>query len=77
MEDCKRQRSESSTGEEVSHPTHIAVSYIDKHYPQYKSVSTVVRVVRAVLMRLGPIGIMTLRSHRLFPLQRSPLYECH
>ncbi|KAH0953262.1 hypothetical protein HN011_000922 [Eciton burchellii] len=37
MEDCKRQRSESSTGEEVSHPTHIAVSYIDKHYPQYKS----------------------------------------
>jgi len=42
MEDCKRQRSESSTGEEVSHATHIAVSYIDKHYPQYKSVSTIV-----------------------------------
>lgn len=37
MEDCKRQRSESSTGEEASHATHIAVSYIDKHYPQYKS----------------------------------------
>lgn len=39
MEDCKRQRSESSTADDVSHATHIAVSYIDKHYPQYKSVS--------------------------------------
>lgn len=37
MEDCKRQRSESSTADDVSHATHIAVSYIDKHYPQYKS----------------------------------------
>lgn len=39
MEDCRRQRSESSTADDVSHATHIAVSYIDKHYPQYKSVS--------------------------------------
>ncbi|XP_011164803.1 muscarinic acetylcholine receptor DM1 isoform X2 [Solenopsis invicta] len=37
MEDCRRQRSESSTADDVSHPTHVAVSYIDKHYPQYKS----------------------------------------
>ncbi|XP_014484606.1 PREDICTED: muscarinic acetylcholine receptor DM1 isoform X2 [Dinoponera quadriceps] len=35
MEESKRPRSESSTGEEASHATHIAVSYIDKHYPQY------------------------------------------
>lgn len=41
MEDGRRQRSESSTGEDVSHATHIAVSYIDKHYPQYKNVSNV------------------------------------
>lgn len=41
MEDGRRQRSESSTGEDVSHATHIAVSYIDKHYPQYKSVSKI------------------------------------
>lgn len=39
MEDSRRQRSESSTADDVSHATHIAVSYIDKHYPQYKSVS--------------------------------------
>jgi len=36
MEDSRRQRSESSTADDVSHSTHI---YIDKHYPQYKSVS--------------------------------------
>ncbi|XP_070520969.1 muscarinic acetylcholine receptor DM1 isoform X2 [Cardiocondyla obscurior] len=38
MEDGRRQRSESSTADDVSHATHIAVSYIDKHYPQYMSV---------------------------------------
>ncbi|KAG5346857.1 ACM1 protein, partial [Acromyrmex charruanus] len=37
MEESRRQRSESSTADDVSHATHIAVSYIDKHYPQYKS----------------------------------------
>ncbi|KYN27700.1 Muscarinic acetylcholine receptor DM1 [Trachymyrmex cornetzi] len=42
MEESRRQRSESSTADDVSHATHIAVSYIDKHYPQYKSVSIVV-----------------------------------
>lgn len=36
----RRQRSESSTGDDTSHATHVAVSYIDKHYPQYKSVSS-------------------------------------
>lgn len=40
MEDCRRQRSESSTGDDASHATHIAVSYIDKHYPQKESVSS-------------------------------------
>ncbi|KYM77842.1 Muscarinic acetylcholine receptor DM1 [Atta colombica] len=42
MEESRRQRSESSIADDVSHATHIAVSYIDKHYPQYKSVSIVV-----------------------------------
>ncbi|XP_071562548.1 muscarinic acetylcholine receptor DM1 isoform X2 [Temnothorax nylanderi] len=37
LEESRRQRSESSTADDVSHATHIAVSYIDKHYPQYKS----------------------------------------
>jgi len=44
MEESRRQRSESSIADDVSHATHIAVSYIDKHYPQYKSVSIVVTV---------------------------------
>ncbi|XP_071639159.1 muscarinic acetylcholine receptor DM1-like isoform X1 [Temnothorax longispinosus] len=37
LEESRRQRSESSTADDVSHATHIAVSYIDKHYPEYKS----------------------------------------
>lgn len=38
MEDCRRGRSESSTGEDMN-ATHVAVSYLEKHYPQYKTVS--------------------------------------
>ncbi|CAL7941749.1 unnamed protein product [Xylocopa violacea] len=37
MEDCRRPRSESSTGVEDMSATHIAVSYLEKHYPQYKT----------------------------------------
>lgn len=37
MEDCKRPRSESSTGAEDMNSTHIAVSYLEKHCPQYKT----------------------------------------
>lgn len=39
MEDCRRPRSESSTGVEDVNATHIAVSYLEKHYPQYKMVN--------------------------------------
>ncbi|XP_058790143.1 muscarinic acetylcholine receptor DM1 isoform X2 [Phymastichus coffea] len=37
MEECRRPRSESSTGaaDEVN-STHIAVSYLDRHYPQHR-----------------------------------------
>jgi len=55
MEDGRRQRSESSTGEDVSHATHIAVSYIDKHYPQYKSVSNISIVLIPLLRDLIPL----------------------
>lgn len=37
MEDCRRPRSESSTGADDMNATHIAVSYLEKHYPQYKT----------------------------------------
>ncbi|KAG7190858.1 hypothetical protein KM043_006921 [Ampulex compressa] len=35
MEDCKRPRSESSTADDIN-ATHITLSYLDRHYPQYK-----------------------------------------
>ncbi|CAK9796476.1 Muscarinic acetylcholine receptor DM1 [Anthophora plagiata] len=37
MDDCRRPRSESSTGVEDMNATHIAVSYLEKHYPEYKT----------------------------------------
>ncbi|XP_015589199.1 muscarinic acetylcholine receptor DM1 isoform X2 [Cephus cinctus] len=37
MDDCKRPRSESSTGADEINSSHIAASYMDNHYPQYKS----------------------------------------
>ncbi|XP_011504168.1 PREDICTED: muscarinic acetylcholine receptor DM1 [Ceratosolen solmsi marchali] len=37
MEECRRPRSESSTGAgDEANSTHIAVSYLDRHYPQHK-----------------------------------------
>lgn len=39
MDDCRRPRSESSTGADDMNATHIAVSYLEKHYPQYKTVN--------------------------------------
>ncbi|KAI4478790.1 PREDICTED: muscarinic acetylcholine receptor DM1 isoform X2 [Polistes canadensis] len=35
MEECKRPRSESSTGADDVHAQHLAASYIEKHYPEY------------------------------------------
>ncbi|KAL2728656.1 muscarinic acetylcholine receptor DM1 isoform X1 [Vespula squamosa] len=35
MDDCKRPRSESSTGADDVHAQHLAVSYIERHYPEY------------------------------------------
>ncbi|KAK2576484.1 hypothetical protein KPH14_005812 [Odynerus spinipes] len=35
MDDCKRPRSESSTGADDVHAQHLAASYIEKHYPEY------------------------------------------
>ncbi|XP_029049354.1 muscarinic Acetylcholine Receptor, A-type isoform X2 [Osmia lignaria lignaria] len=37
MDDCRRPRSESSTGAEDINSTQLAVSYLEKHYPQYKT----------------------------------------
>nr|XP_050854072.1 muscarinic acetylcholine receptor DM1 isoform X1 [Vespula vulgaris]XP_050854073.1 muscarinic acetylcholine receptor DM1 isoform X1 [Vespula vulgaris]XP_050854074.1 muscarinic acetylcholine receptor DM1 isoform X1 [Vespula vulgaris]XP_050854075.1 muscarinic acetylcholine receptor DM1 isoform X1 [Vespula vulgaris]XP_050854076.1 muscarinic acetylcholine receptor DM1 isoform X1 [Vespula vulgaris]XP_050854077.1 muscarinic acetylcholine receptor DM1 isoform X1 [Vespula vulgaris]XP_050854078.1 mu len=35
MDDCKRPRSESSTGADDVHAQHLAASYIERHYPEY------------------------------------------